>query len=90
MKIPKNKLPLLLGHLGAYRQYTIGYSAGKYAGGITGKDLAKYVITATNNFETALTLLELSLAEFHRNEDEDTLNLALLISQFINKLKRDE
>jgi hypothetical protein len=105
MKVPKNKLPLLLGRLGAWGQYNIMYVSteradheydsgeviivDKYAGRIAGKDLAKYVVTATNNFATAIELLENTLIELHREGDENTLELALLISQFINKLKRD-
>jgi hypothetical protein len=105
LKIPKNKLPLLLGRLGAWGQYNIMYvsteradheydseeviTVDKYAGRIAGKDLARYVVTATNNFATALDLLEEALVELHTKGDEDTLELALLISQFTNKIKRN-
>lgn len=87
MEIPKNKLPLLLGKSGMYGQYAIGGSAGSYAGRIAGKDLAKYVVTATNNFATALELLDDAFDELELCKDTESIRMAERIKNFLNKFK---
>jgi hypothetical protein len=100
MKAPKNKLPLLLGRLGAYGQYTITYEQkeevddgfgkeeviiDKYVGRIAGKELAKYIVIAANNFETALELLRESFDNLELCKDDDSKIITEKINKFLNK-----
>lgn len=65
MNIPKDKLPLKRTNLLMYGQYGImckhpypKYTdEPKFAGQIAYKDLSKYVVIATNNFQEAIELL---------------------------------
>ena len=69
MKIPKDKLPLSIGHKMMFGQYSILSKnpdrdpdkfpmALKHSGMIASKDLSQYVVKAANEFPEALSLIK--------------------------------
>lgn len=103
MKIPKDKLPLNIGHKLHFGQYAVickhpkpgKFITGKFAGQIAYKDLSKYVVKAANEFPEAIELLN-RILNYYKLDSEDYSDGEILdlikqdIEQFLNSLENEE